>query len=95
MHRSYEFKSCPSCLSPQDNVCTLAQSGAWTAIGFPVESADARHTFYTFANWVYQIGVFLSRSSGLLYQVGPTLLLCHCMAFAETHAGQHEAFHYA
>ena len=60
-----------------------------------MESADARHTFYTFANWVYQIGVFLSRSSGLLYQVGPTLLLCQRMASAETHAGQHPAFHYA
>ena len=30
---------------------------------------DSRHTFYTYANWVYQIGVFVSRSSGLLYQV--------------------------
>ena len=45
------------------------QSGAWTAVGFPVENADARHAFYTYANWVYQIGVFVSRSSGLLYQV--------------------------
>ena len=45
------------------------QSGAWTAVGFPVENADARHAFYTYANWVYQVGVFISRSSGLLYQV--------------------------
>ena len=33
-----------------------------------MENADARHAFYTYANWVYQIGVFVSRSSGLLYQ---------------------------
>ena len=53
-----------------------------------MESADARHTFYTFANWVYQIGVFLSRSSGLLYQACPCLLLCHFIPFAEIYAGQ-------
>jgi hypothetical protein len=32
------------------------QSGTWTAIGFPVTSADARHRFYLYSNWVYQAG---------------------------------------
>ncbi|CAL5228292.1 g11397 [Coccomyxa viridis] len=53
----------------------VLQSGAWTAIGFPVDSPDARHTFYTYANWVYQIGVFTSRSSGLLFQADRGVLL--------------------
>ncbi|EWM22857.1 cln3like protein [Nannochloropsis gaditana] len=42
------------------------QSGAWSAIGFPVEEEKARKLFYAWANMSYQIGVFLSRSSGLL-----------------------------
>lgn len=32
------------------------QSGTWTAIGFPVTSADARHRFYLYSNWMYQAG---------------------------------------
>jgi hypothetical protein len=32
------------------------QSGTWTAIGFPVTSADARHKFYLYSNWLYQAG---------------------------------------
>ena len=40
------------------------QSGVWTAIGFPVDSEEARNNFYTNSNWAYQIGVFVSRSSG-------------------------------
>ncbi len=40
------------------------QSGVWTAIGFPVNDQTARNSFYTNSNWAYQIGVFLSRSSG-------------------------------
>jgi len=50
------------------------QSGAWTAIGFPVEDINARNTFYTNANWLYQAGVFVSRSSGTLYQASMTTL---------------------
>ena len=38
--------------------------------GFPVTSAPARHRFYVYSNWTYQVGVFLSRSSGMIYQVG-------------------------
>ena len=40
------------------------QSGAWAAIGFPVTNAQARKEFYKFANFSYQAGVFVSRSSG-------------------------------
>jgi battenin len=43
------------------------QSGVWTAIGFPVNDIDARKTFYTKSNWLYQVGVFLSRSSGAFF----------------------------
>ena len=41
------------------------QSGAWAAIGFPVNSKSARESFYELANWCYQGGVFVSRSSGV------------------------------
>lgn len=37
--------------------------------GFPVTDAKARHRFYSASNWCYQVGVFVSRSSGLAYQV--------------------------
>ena len=39
------------------------------AVGFPVTDARARHRFYSASNWCYQVGVFVSRSSGLAYQV--------------------------
>ena len=42
-----------------------------------MEDADARHAFYTYANWVYQVGVFVSRSSGLLYQVRALCISFH------------------
>jgi battenin len=45
------------------------QAGAWTAIGFPVDSVEARSQFYEQSNWLYQAGVFLSRSSGTLFTV--------------------------
>ncbi|KAA6416471.1 MAG: golgi integral membrane protein [Trebouxia sp. A1-2] len=44
------------------------QTGTWTAIGFPVTDPAARHRFYAASNWCYQLGVFVSRSSGLAYQ---------------------------
>jgi battenin len=43
------------------------QAGTWTAIGFPITSESARDDFYFAANWSYQAGVFLSRSSGTLF----------------------------
>ena len=45
------------------------QSGVWSAIGFPVQSKEARTKFYSYANWAYQIGVFASRSSGTLFSL--------------------------
>ena len=27
------------------------QAGTWAAIGFPISDADARHRFYSYANW--------------------------------------------
>ncbi|KAK9802021.1 hypothetical protein WJX73_002286 [Symbiochloris irregularis] len=50
------------------------QAGAWTAMGFPVEDKVARDHFYKVAGWLYQAGVFLSRSSGLLYQASRGVL---------------------
>ena len=49
-------------------------SGAWTAIGFPVTDVVARNRFYTTSNWLYQVGVFVSRSSGTLFTVSLPLL---------------------
>lgn len=43
------------------------QAGTWTAIGFPVEDVESRDRFFEFSNWMYQAGVFLSRSSGTLW----------------------------
>jgi len=45
------------------------QSGTWAAIGFPVTNEHARKRFYEFANWCYQGGVFVSRSSGVLFKI--------------------------
>jgi len=51
------------------------QSGTWTAIGFPtVASKESRDTFYRYSNWTYQVGVFISRSSGTC-MVAPMALL--------------------
>ena len=43
------------------------QAGTWSAIGFPVTSLKARDEFYEYSNWMYQAGVFLSRTSGTLF----------------------------
>lgn len=48
------------------------QAGAWTAIGFPVTEKAARSQFYEQANWLYQFGVWVSRSSGTLVTVNMT-----------------------
>eukprot|EP00039_Didymoeca_costata_P028204 m.20328 g.20328 ORF g.20328 m.20328 type:complete len:488 (+) comp6807_c0_seq1:136-1599(+) len=44
------------------------QAGAWAVFGFPITSKAARDKFYVTANWMYQLGVFISRSSGTVYQ---------------------------
>jgi hypothetical protein len=43
------------------------QSGTWTAIGFPVTDRESRDMFYEYSNWMYQAGVFFSRSSGSFF----------------------------
>mmetsp|Transcript_22330 Transcript_22330/g.36955 ORF Transcript_22330/g.36955 Transcript_22330/m.36955 type:complete len:448 (+) Transcript_22330:95-1438(+) len=50
------------------------QAGTWTAIGFPVEDEDARARFYEYSNWMYQAGVFFSRSSGTLFTAPLSIL---------------------
>jgi battenin len=50
------------------------QTGVWSTIGFPVTSAEARSAFYASAGMAYQTGVFLSRSSGVLFQANRAIL---------------------
>jgi battenin len=45
------------------------QSGTWAAIGFPLDDLESRDHFFQYSNWMYQVGVFLSRSSGTLFTV--------------------------
>ncbi|CAK9008602.1 Protein BTN1 [Durusdinium trenchii] len=42
------------------------QAGFWAAMGFPVTNRSSRHAWYKWANFTYQIGVFISRSSFVL-----------------------------
>lgn len=44
------------------------QSGVWAAMGFPIDSENARKDFYRYSNWMYQGGVLVSRSSGMLWK---------------------------
>ena len=69
------------------------QAGAWTSIGFPVTSEASRSAFYEQSNWLYQLGVFLSRSSGTLFSVNmlvlwlmPMLQLVNLVLFSTTAA---------
>lgn len=50
------------------------QTGVWSTIGFPVTSEVARSEFYSYAGLAYQSGVFLSRSSGVLFQANRAVL---------------------
>ncbi|KAG7378598.1 G1/S-specific cyclin cln3 [Phytophthora pseudosyringae] len=50
------------------------QTGVWSAIGFPVESKEARASFYSSAGLAYQAGVFISRSSGVIFQATRPIL---------------------
>ncbi|CAH0482438.1 unnamed protein product [Peronospora belbahrii] len=50
------------------------QTGVWSAIGFPVDSKEARTHFYAAAGFTYQAGVFISRSSGVLFQATRPIL---------------------
>ncbi|KAF0689047.1 Aste57867_19462 [Aphanomyces stellatus] len=46
-----------------------AQTGPWSAIGFPLESAVARVAFYRDAGTAWGFGVFVGRSTGALHQI--------------------------
>ena len=53
----------------------VMQAGVWSAIGLPsVTDAASRQRFYSASNWCYQAGVFISRSSGMAWQVERKLL---------------------
>jgi battenin len=43
------------------------QSGVWSAMGFPITDSNSRKLFYEYSNWIYQLGVVCSRSSGTLW----------------------------
>jgi battenin len=49
-------------------------TGVWSTIGFPSTSSDARGRFYLFSGFAYQAGVFVSRSSGMLFQATRPIL---------------------
>ena len=49
----------------------MALAGVWVTIG---TGAKVRHRFYEASNWCYQVGVFISRSSGLVYQASRRML---------------------
>jgi battenin len=50
------------------------QAGAWTAIGFPLSDVAERNHFYLVSNWLYQLGVFFSRSSGTFLELSLRVL---------------------
>merc|ERR1712137_1008849 len=50
------------------------QTGTWSSIGFPIEDKKARDDFYQYANFCYQGGVFISRSSGTVFQANRVVL---------------------
>jgi len=71
------------------------QSGTWSSIGFPVTDKDARAEFYQNANWCYQVGVLISRSSGTVWRpklavlwVMPLIQLC-LLVFSTLNASSH------
>ena len=56
-------------------------------MGFPATDHAKRVQFYTYSNWCYQAGVFVSRSSGLLYQasVAPAVKNLLVLVCSRTH----------
>nr|CCA15854.1 cln3like protein putative [Albugo laibachii Nc14] len=50
------------------------QSGVWSSIGFPMTNPNARAKFYSTAGLMYQLGVFLARSSGGFWQASGSIL---------------------
>ena len=68
------------------------QAGAWTTIGFPtVTDRTARIQFFERSNWLYQAGVFVSRSTGSLLTIHivglwimPAIQVVNLIIFATT-----------
>ena len=53
----------------------MMQAGVWASIGIPdVTSPSSRQKFYSLSNFMYQAGVFLSRSSGMWWQASRNFL---------------------
>ena len=48
------------------------QSGVWASMGVPQPTKKHRQDFYLYANWLYQVGVLVSRSSGPLFPTPPS-----------------------
>eukprot|EP00301_Raphidiophrys_heterophryoidea_P005223 c12219_g2_i1.p1 GENE.c12219_g2_i1~~c12219_g2_i1.p1 ORF type:complete len:453 (+),score=52.36 c12219_g2_i1:73-1431(+) len=61
----------------------MLQAGVWSAMGFPkVTEENHRKKFYQYSNWVYQVGVLVSRSSGTVWN--PSLRVVWCMPILQT-----------
>ena len=48
------------------------QSGVWASMGVPRPTKKHRQDFYLYANWLYQVGVLVSRLSGPLFPTPPS-----------------------
>jgi len=66
----------------------IIQAGFWDAMGFPVTDRYSRVSFYKTSNLIYQVGVFVSRSTfawicinRLILWLGPTLQLLMLVFF--------------
>uniref|UniRef100_A0A7S4L226 Battenin n=1 Tax=Guillardia theta TaxID=55529 RepID=A0A7S4L226_GUITH len=69
------------------------QSGAWSAIGFPLDDESARNQFYRTSNIMYQCGVFVSRSCGQFFTINLYVLWVVPLLQAHELAGlPHPAF---
>jgi hypothetical protein len=68
------------------------QAGAWTTIGFPsVTDTTARIQFFERSNWLYQMGVLVSRSTGSIFSISiiglwimPALQILNLIIFSVT-----------
>eukprot|EP00928_Gymnodinium_smaydae_P075931 TRINITY_DN58951_c0_g1_i1.p1 TRINITY_DN58951_c0_g1~~TRINITY_DN58951_c0_g1_i1.p1 ORF type:complete len:175 (-),score=10.06 TRINITY_DN58951_c0_g1_i1:41-565(-) len=75
----------------------VIQAGIWSSMGFPATDPSSRHLWYKYSNFMYQVGVFVSRSVGglivlnrLVLWLGPlgqSLLLISFYACAATSIG--------
>lgn len=59
------------CEFSRSSFLSSLKAGVWSAIGLPdVADPAARRRFYSASNWCYQVGVFVSRSSGMVWHAG-------------------------